>query len=227
MDLRVQQIMAYVVFNQDETVNTEDLLYLLATFGRDAPTGVCNAESTNVPNPAEVQMTREYLYCSLRDTFRTAVEQIEEQAATTVDAVNATCADQLEDAENAFMNMSLVLYSAEGERQECATALATQQTNAAADIEALEDQLAATQAYYEQRLNELHCPVSQTSDTEHTNMPTSMAVGSTTIISCNAGYTAGDAYNLAPASMECTSSGQLVVTNDPPTCVSLNPCETE
>lgn len=58
---------------QDETVNTEDLLYLLATFGRAAPAEMCDAD-TPPPPPSgaecrdeESQTTRDYLFCALRD----------------------------------------------------------------------------------------------------------------------------------------------------------------
>ena len=49
-------------------MSTDDLLMLLASFGRAAPAGMCQQEAQTLPPTDEFDAwNREYLFCSLRD----------------------------------------------------------------------------------------------------------------------------------------------------------------
>lgn len=89
---------------QDEWVNTDDLLYLLATFGDPAPAEVCGTEAPSPPaqecRDEESQMVRDTLFCALRDRFDASVAEIQEACpgsdgqATLLD----TCTENLDAA---------------------------------------------------------------------------------------------------------------------------------
>jgi hypothetical protein len=75
---------------QDESVSTDDLLMLLASFGRAAPAGMCQQGAQTLPPTDEFgAWNREYLFCSLRDRVAEMLAElqatVDEQAAAAVD----------------------------------------------------------------------------------------------------------------------------------------------
>lgn len=99
--------------NLDETVSTEDLLYLLATFGRPAPADQCSDQATPLspaptpPPPApDDPGLRDYLFCELRNRFQESVAAAAEAATVAAEAeaeaALAALTVQLAHAENAL-----------------------------------------------------------------------------------------------------------------------------
>lgn len=56
-------------------MNTDDLLHMLATFGRAAPAAACG-EMAALPPPGNEHL-REYLYCQLRENIQDSLDVIQ------------------------------------------------------------------------------------------------------------------------------------------------------
>ena len=135
---------------QDQRVSTEDLLYLLATFGRDAPARACGSptppptlDATGINTVEEAREQRTYLFCALRDRFFGQASRIQDVFDEQMADCNSTVARQEQDL--------------------IATATLAQQAqfdaiDIAEDMGATIANLTNTILSLEQRMRTLHCP---------------------------------------------------------------------
>lgn len=143
---------------QDQRVSTEDLLFLLASFGRDAPTSLCAipapsppVEVVNLNTFEEAREQRTYLLCALRDRFFGEVSRVQ----TVFDTQMETCNSTVQQLEQQMVEDSLEAQQAAFDAMAEAAAMAATIGNLTASISAAE-----------QRMRTLHCPIPVLQHTE-------------------------------------------------------------
>ena len=183
-------------------VDTEDLLFLLSTFGRAADS--CPEPGTAPPSldsPEGAALVREYMACTLRDHFNTAVVE------TCAASITATeCEEQV----TAAVENATATANAQSETVLHET-IASMVAQHAAEIRALNDQHAT-------QLSAFHCGhviLEHGTVSGETNLG-----GSGLTFACNAGYTLNGAD-----SASCTQTGAWDVAA--PVCDLENPCTAE
>lgn len=197
-------------------MSTDDLLMLLASFGRPAPAGAC--ESTPAPPDATDEFSiydREFLFCSLRDRVETAVNQVHDICNETVVTMQRNCTDTLDAQSEEHMAELAALRSDHGYALE---QMETEMTNAAAQNQQL---VGALEEEYLQRLRALHCPPLRVANADYSGDTT--AGGDGALLECLAGY-ADPASGETSWSLTCSAAtGDW--TSTIPTCDVVNPCE--
>ena len=143
---------------QDQRVSTEDLLYLLATFGRDAPSRACGnptppptLDATGINTMEEAREQRTYLFCALRDRLVGEARRIQDVFDVQMEECNSTVAQQEQD-----------LIAAEQAAQQANFAT----IDVAETMGARISNLTNTILSLEQRMRTLHCPAPVIQHTE-------------------------------------------------------------
>lgn len=224
-------------------MSTEDLLFMLAMFGRNTPADICDAQQSEEPtgglNPVDAQAAREYLYCTLRDNLQSSIDQVQQ----TCDANLASAAQEVEEAQGLSQgecdaaltclqtecpgDPTVEFTCIEGAVENAVTeiseihnmvldvALAAQNASATAQIAALRAEMAAQAAAYEAQLAQFHCA--------HITLPNGEVTGETTSGGSGVVFSCHDGYELVGAqAASCLETGAWSVAT--PTCNLVNPC---
>lgn len=197
-------------------MSTDDLLYLLANFGRQAPAEQCGQDVPAAPDLASIntvedaQNARTYLFCALRDRVADATDQMRAECDAQLASYNETEANRtatavLESEQNLLSVHDNVVANLAAAHE---TALASALSEKDAIIANLQN-----------RLTTFHC--------SHISLPNGEISGDTTYggsgvdFSCRAGF---ELQGVSHA--ECTGSGDWDIPwQQAPSCVLVNPCD--
>lgn len=209
-------------------MGTDDLLFLLASFGRGAPADMCDAQPTDALNPTEAQTAREVLYCTLRDTLQSNIDQIQQycdgELATAAQEVVA--AQTLADDTGSQFELLNATYWADLLR--CSDQLNTTQQYHLAQRENLIRAHAAELAAvtlareqdavaHQQQLRALQCATPVVAHADIFGDPRYGGSGLTLV--CHDGYADNGVTN---TTLVCTASG--IFTGEALVCTPINPC---
>lgn len=197
--------------SQDQQVTTEDLLYLLASFGDSADAATCS-RGLNAPPPsaeggintiAQEQRIRAYLFCALRDRFLDETDRIQAEYNATANNLTATAVNEMQE---------LLLTMHAGVVEDLVATHEAQMTEALAAKDSIISDL-------QNQLLTFHC--------SHVSLPFGEITGDTTFggagidFACHAGYEL-EGVNHA----DCTPSGTWDIPwQSAPRCNLVNPCE--
>lgn len=164
---------------QDQRVATDDLLYLLSQFGREAPARLCGTSNpppvsdlTGINTVEEARELRSYLFCALRDRFFGEAARIQNVFDQQMEICNTTVAQQ---------EQSLIMSALEAQASQFA------HLDATAALQAIIANLTTANLALEQRMRTLHCAVPSI---PHSRIVAGDAVygGDGIRVECNPGY---------------------------------------
>jgi hypothetical protein len=199
---------------QDQRVATDDLLFLLASFGRDAPASSCGLTNSpptldvsGINTVEEARDIRSYLFCALRDRFFGEAARIQDVFDRQMEICNSTVGELEHDLLESDVSAQIAQFAAQAASEAMQGTIAN---------------LTTTVLALEQRMRTLHCAVPVLA---HTAIVAGDAVygGDGIRMECTPGY-----EDLGPAStfsFECASTGVMVPGPDGvPNCTIMNPC---
>ena len=185
---------------QDQRVATDDLLYLLSQFGREAPARQCGTSNpppvsdlTGINTVEEARELRSYLFCALRDRFFGEAARIQNVFDQQIETCNTTVAE---------IEQDLIMSALEAQASEFAHLAST------ATMQAMIANLTAANLALEQRMRTLHCALPTV---PHSTIVAGDAVygGDGIRLQCNPGYADSGTHLLDAFFCSCFAAFQL------------------